>query len=66
MKQEIDPREKANVVRRMVRSGTELPYEKREALLRLRQRVEQLWQKREEAQAKRTNDSNTTTETPNS
>lgn len=65
MKQEIDPREKANVVRRMVRSGTELPYEKREALLRLRQRVEQLWQKREEAQAKRTNDSNTTTETPN-
>lgn len=65
MKQEVDPCEKANVVRRMVRSGTELPYEKREALLRLRQRVEQLWQKREEAQAKRTNDSNTTTETPN-
>lgn len=65
MTQEADPRAKANVIRRMVQSGTELPYEKREALLRLRQRVEQLWQKREEAQAKRTNDSRPTTETPN-
>lgn len=65
MTQEVDPREKANIVRRMVRSGTELPYQKREALLQLRQRVEQLWQKREEAQAKRTNDPSTTSETPN-
>lgn len=64
MTQEIDPREKADVVRRMVRSGVELPEEKREALLRLRQRVEQLWRKREEAQAKRTNDSGTTSDPP--
>lgn len=65
MTQETDPREKANVVRRMVRSGVELPDEKREALLRLRQRVEQLWQKREEAQAKRANDTSTASEIPN-
>lgn len=65
MTQETDPREKANVVRRMVRSGVELPDEKREALLRLRQRVEQLWQKREEAQAKRANDASTASEIPN-
>lgn len=65
MTREIDPREKANIVRRMVRSGVELPEEKREALLRLRQRVEQLWQKREEAQAKRTNEASTTSDTPN-
>lgn len=62
MTREGDPREKANVVRRMVRSGTELPYEKREALLRLRQRIEQLWQKREEAQTQRSDHSSTTTE----
>ena len=60
MTQEVDPREKANVVRRIVRSGVELPEEKREALLRLRQRVEQLWQKREEAQTKCSNTSDTT------
>jgi hypothetical protein len=68
MTQEVDPAEKANVVRRMVRSGMELPNEKREALLRLRQRVEQLWQQREEAQAKPTNESNTAgtpADTPN-
>ncbi len=65
MTQEIDPREKANVVRRMVRSGTELPYEKREALLQLRQRVEQLWQKREEAQVKRSSDSSAAPEATN-
>jgi hypothetical protein len=64
MAQEVDPREKASVVRRMVRSGTELPYDKREALLQLRQRVEQLWRKREEALAKRTGDSGTTPEIP--
>lgn len=64
MTQETDPREKANVVRRMVRSGVELPDEKREALLRLRQRVEQLWQKREEAQAKRANDTSTASGNP--
>lgn len=62
MTREVDPREKANVVRRMVRSGTELPYEKREALLRLRQRVEQLWQKREKAQTQRSDDASTTSE----
>ncbi len=65
MTQEIDPREKANVVRRMVRSGTELPYEKREALLQLRQRVERLWQKREEAQAHRAGDASAAPEAPN-
>lgn len=55
MAQEVDPHEKANVVRRIVRSGVELPDDKREALLRLRQRVEQLWQKREAEQKTSTN-----------
>lgn len=65
MTQDVDPREKAKVVRRLVRSGTELPYEKREALLRLHQRVEQLWQQREAAQAKRTGAPHTPSEPPN-
>lgn len=44
--------EKAHVVRRMVKSGIELPLEQREALLRLRERVEQLWRQRERLQEK--------------
>lgn len=60
-----DEKEKASVVRRMVRSGADLPDDRREALLRLRQKVEQLWQKREEAQTKQSGE-NTTTSSPNS
>lgn len=59
-----DEKEKASVVRRMVRSGADLPDDRREALLRLRQKVEQLWQKREEAQTKQSGE-NTTTSSPN-
>ena len=44
-----DYSEKAQIVRRMVQAGVELPMEKREALLRLRQRVEELWQQWEAA-----------------
>lgn len=60
-----DEKEKASVVRRMVRSGADLPDDRREALLRLRQKVEQLWQKREEAQTKQSGE-NTTISSPNS
>lgn len=63
-KAEDDEKEKASVVRRMVRSGADLPDDRREALLRLRQRVEQLWQKREETQTKQSGE-NTTTSSPN-
>ncbi|MGQ9893972.1 MAG: hypothetical protein ACUVSY_09265 [Roseiflexus sp.] len=59
-----DEKEKAGVVRRMVRSGVDLPDDRREALLRLRQKVEQLWQKREEQT--RQSGENTTTSSPNS
>ncbi len=62
---EDDEKEKAGVVRRMVRSGADLPDDRREALVRLRQKVEQLWQKREEAQTKQSGE-NTTTSSPNS
>jgi len=63
-KAEDDEKEKASVVRRMVRSGADLPDDRREALLRLRQKVEQLWQKREETQTKQSGE-NTTTSSPN-
>ncbi len=64
-KAEDSEKEKASVVRRMVQSGTDLPDDRREALLRLRQKVEQLWQKREATQTKQSGD-NTTTSSPNS
>lgn len=48
-----DYSEKAQIVRRMVQAGVELPMEKREALLRLRQRVEELWQQWEAANLQR-------------
>lgn len=48
-----DYSEKAQIVRRMVQAGVELPMEKREALLRLRQRVEELWQQWEAAHLQR-------------
>jgi hypothetical protein len=59
-KAENDEKEKASVVRRMVRSGTDLPDDRRKVLLRLQQRVEQLWQKREETRAKKQSGENTT------
>jgi hypothetical protein len=64
-KAEDNEKEKASVVRRMVQSGADLPDDRREALLRLRQKVEQLWQKREGTQTKQSGE-NTTTSSPNS
>jgi hypothetical protein len=64
-KAEDNEKEKASVVRRMVQSGADLPDDRREALLRLRQKVEQLWQKREGSQTKQSGE-NTTTSAPNS
>jgi F0F1-type ATP synthase membrane subunit b/b' len=64
-KAEDNEKEKASVVRRMVQSGADLSDDRREALLRLRQKVEQLWQKREGTQTKQSGD-NTTTSSPNS
>lgn len=53
MTQAADPNAKASAICRMVRSSVELPDDRREALLLLHQRVEQLWRRRAEAQAKR-------------